>query len=742
MKNEEKFHYALRVVFVSAFCILHPALISLCHAEEFGDISVSAEAMYSGNTFHGYAETRVVLENHSPDRAHRVALIYPNNVWGNYGNCINRVSRSVTLAPGARAAVALFQPPLPVNGDGSIRVEVDNRDEGGVRAPNANNHCNYYSRSGQAATVFISRSLDFDAVGHVLNAGRAAFTAAMATGAPDAGHGGLQPNTWMPDQRRYGQTNWLELDYATPQTINKISVHSSQPLMPSGFIALKGISGTNLVRLPLSAGRSTGSGWVTEFSFPTTREPAKTVRLDFERTSPYNISVDAVQISGPSGSQWAADARASSYNSSSGSYPRGSIEGLRAETPAAEWSQNWLAYTPFDAVALTEHDLNSAPPVTVAALWNYLQAGGNVFVFGNSGFPDTWRSAVSKPLPDGTEYDEGLGRCFVFAPEDPSKLDPKTVQTLRETVRSAAYYWQSLPRDSGAANAALPVVKSLKIPTRGIVLIMLLFIIVIGPVNLIVLNRRKRRTWMLWTIPAISFATTLLVFAYSLLREGVTPDALITGLTVLNQADHHAATVGAEAFYCPLTPSGGLHFDSTTEATPLVPVGSGSGTAREVDWTQSQHLSHGWVSARIPAYFHVRESKTRRERLQIERENGHWQVVNGLGAPVQSLWFADANGKIYQANRVTAGGKIFLRASNAKISEQLGAPGLDHDLGFTLTRAGELSASVDKYLLPDTYIAVLNGNPFLENALGSAASPKRTRSSAVVFGILERTESK
>jgi len=32
---------------------------------------------------------------------------------------------------------------------------------------------------------------------------------------------------------------------------------------------------------------------------------------------------------------------------------------------------------------------------------------------------------------------------------------------------------------------------------------------------------------------------------------------------------------------------------------------------------------------------------------------------------------------------------------------------------------------------------VLDGNPFIENALGSAASAKRTKSSAVVFGILD-----
>ena len=46
-----------------------------------------------------------------------------------------------------------------------------------------------------------------------------------------------------------------------------------------------------------------------------------------------------------------------------------------------------------------------------------------------------------------------------------------------------------------------------------------------------------------------------------------------------DQTSHRAATIGGEAFYCPLTPSGGLHFDFGTEATPLVSIGYGSGTA-------------------------------------------------------------------------------------------------------------------------------------------------------------------
>jgi len=733
--------------------IFTAALLSvstLCGADQFGDISVDPNAIYTGNTFHGYAEMHVNLENLSHSKMHLVTLVYPNNASGNYGNNISRLSRTVKLEPGTREVVSLLQPPLPAQGDGSIRVEVDNRREGVVRAPNANNHCNYYSRGGQAATVFISRSLDFDAVERLFQANHGAFTAAMAVGAPDARSRGYQPTTWMPDTRRSGQTNWLELDYATPQIVDKIVIYNTPP-SSSGFVELVGVSGTNVAKIPMASGRSTssGPGWTTEFLFASTSVPVKTVRLNFEKQPPYNIAIDAVQISGPSGSQWAVDARASSdNNASAGSYARGrgmnadSVESLRAESPASAWSDNWLAYSPFDAVVLNAADMSSMPPSVLGAIGDYLQAGGNVVLSGRTNLPPAWHPWRNQNLQDGVDYGIGFGCCFTFNSENPSVLDPKSVQTLRDAVRDAAHYWQTLPDDSGSANSVLPIVENLKIPTRGIVIIMLAFVIIIGPVNIIYLNRRKRRTWMLWTIPAISFATTLLVFAYSLLREGITPDTRIVGLTLLDQASHRAATIGGTAFYCPLTPSAGLHFDYKTEATPLVRIGNGSGTSREVDWTQSQQFQRGWVSARVPAHFHLRKSETRRERIQVVNENGKLQIVNGLGAPIKSLWIADADMNFYEAENVAAGQKAGLIPSKVtQHSGKTGPVGLWHEIGFA-AKADSLNDGAGKFLMANTYIAVLDGNPFIENALGSASSLKRTKSSAVVFGILESPETR
>ncbi len=732
-------------------------------AEEFGDISVSAAAMYTGNTFHGYGEMRVTLENHSHSKTHSVTLTFPNNAWNN-GNSLGRLARTVKLEPEAREIVPLLQPPLPANGDSQIRVEVDGRREGLIMAPNANGHCNFNSR-GEAATVFVSRSLDFDAVQSMINpeavAGTvrgAASPAAQAAGAPGAFRSGRKDLSaaWMPNPRS-GSGQWLEVDYVPTQTAEKITIHSIQAPLRTGSITLTADSGTNLLTALMSAGKNIsdhGQGWNAEFTFPPTAAPVKTVRIDFGTMSPHVIAIDGVQISGPAGSQWAATARASSENTTPAgttTYPPGyrpagsgaeTIETLRAESPVSEWSENWLAYTPFDAMVLNAADLAAMSPAIFAALGDYVHAGGNIVLLGKKDLPAAWQPARMKKLPGGAEYEIGFGSGFLFGADNPAGLGDQDRQRLRDAVRGSARYWQTLPADSGAANAAMPVVENLKIPTRGIVVIMLAFIIIIGPVNIYLLNRRQRRTWMLWTIPAISLVTTLIVFAYSLVREGITPDTRIAGLTVIDQASHHATTIGATAFYCPLTPSGGLRFDYETEATPLVSRGYGSGTSREVDWTQSQHLQHGWISARVPAHFHLRKSETRRERIQILNENGKLQIVNGLSAPIKSLWVADAEMNLYAATGVAAGQKAGLIPSPAQpAADKTGAGGLLRELTYA-ARTDPLAGGAGRFLTPNSYIAVLDGNPFIENALGPAASAKRTKSSAVVYGNLEAAEVK
>ena len=75
-----------------------------------------------------------------------------------------------------------------------------------------------------------------------------------------------------------------------------------------------------------------------------------------------------------------------------------------------------------------------------------------------------------------------------------------------------------------------------------------------------------------------------------------------------------------------------------------------------------------------------------------------------------------------------------LRAAVGSSSAQRGSQALLQSLSYAAHDPGEDATG---YLRPGTYIAVLDGNPFIENALGQAARAKRTQSTAVVYGILD-----
>jgi hypothetical protein len=359
-----------------------------------------------------------------------------------------------------------------------------------------------------------------------------------------------------------------------------------------------------------------------------------------------------------------------------------------------------------------------------------------VIILGTDQAPFAWNPLVSRTNDIGKGV--GFGTVFPLSAAAPAEVSVPTARSLREAIMNSAQYWPSLPRDSAAANGKLPVVDSLKIPVRGITVIMLLFIIIVGPLNIFILARKNRRIWLLWTIPAISLLTTLLVFVYSLVREGITPNSRIAGLTLLDQTGHHAETYGAAGFYCPLTPSDGLRFDNETEVTPLVAFGGAeSGSAREVDWTQTQHFQRGWVTSRVPAQFHLRKSEVRRERLEWQRARDGWQVINGLGAPIKSLWLADHDMNFYKAENIPAGQPATLTPAKGPVTPaKQGPEALLRDRGYVIESMIDDDEAFT-VLQPGAYIAVLDGNPFIENALGAAASPKRTRSASVVYGILD-----
>jgi hypothetical protein len=432
--------------------------------------------------------------------------------------------------------------------------------------------------------------------------------------------------------------------------------------------------------------------------------------------------------------------------SASGSYsgnaaPPDALVMLRSDVAVAQWSPNWLGYSCYDAILVTAQEAVQMPEQVQAAIRRYVECGGMLLVHGTS-LPAVFTQGGASDGQGG--YYVGLGRVAATS----TRGEPTWKDTYRRLVSRPPETYHPVQRPGQLREL---LVGETAVPVRGLFFLLLVFAVGIGPVNIWLLSRYRRRIWLWWNVPAISVATCLAVFGYSMFSEGWSSRGRTATLTVLDERCHRATTIGYISYYCPLTPSRGLHFGADTEVTTLPrndprynynPYRRGGEELGPsfVDWSADQHLTSGWISARVPAYFQIRKNEDRRERLSVETTaDGHVKVVNALGADIRLLRVADATGHMFEGRNIPAGAEYTLTSVHG--SAMLKPDTLRSTFAIT-EWLGQLdswqkSDRLDQLVAPGGYAAVLVRSPFIESPLAGAGSEDTV---AIVCGTSKSPE--
>lgn len=405
----------------------------------------------------------------------------------------------------------------------------------------------------------------------------------------------------------------------------------------------------------------------------------------------------------------------------------------------AEWSANWLALTRHDAIVLREAELRDATPPVRLAIERFTRAGGTLVVFEAATAPEDCAAIEIRP---DTLYvcREGFGTRFVTTAPEPAPFVATEVGGWVESMRDSfkpfadpSMAWGGGPFRGGVVPTnAFRVVDELTVPVRGLFVAMTLFAIVAGPVNLVILSKKNRRIWVLWTLPLLSIATCVVVIVYASFSEGWMRVVKTEAVTLLDSKTREATTIGWTGYYATVAPSDGLRFGPETELTPF---GGARQNELTMDWTRGQQLKQGWLTSRVSSSFRIRKSETRRERIEFrEREGGGLDALNGLGAPIAHLWVATPAGELLVAGPIAPGASAQLRRGTPGPLSPNGNPARTIWSADWLTARTNVATTPHAYLTPGSWLASVDGAPFVEDALDGLQTRKQQ---SIVLGDLE-----
>lgn len=307
---------------------------------------------------------------------------------------------------------------------------------------------------------------------------------------------------------------------------------------------------------------------------------------------------------------------------------------------------DWRMFTSFSLIIVdAESGTGAGMSAEVQeALRQYVFAGGSVIVAAADSLPSGPLRDLGRKAGD-ERLEHGLGSLLAI-PALGSDLG-MLPQRIAQLPQVGVGLWPST-----ADMYPLQNIEGLgRAPVKIFVLVILAFAILVGPVNFVILKRKRRPLLSLLIVPLAGFGTTAVILAYGAFHDGFGVRGAITTCTVLDQSEHAAVSVQARTLFAGIAPS-----EMTMEPGTLLlshRAGRNRGSYRHDEWpdrwnleVDSQRLDGGILPSRTVTPLLTVQQGAVRERLTVRRSGDTLEVLpDGGFAPVGDVLLRDLDGK-------------------------------------------------------------------------------------------------
>lgn len=391
------------------------------------------------------------------------------------------------------------------------------------------------------------------------------------------------------------------------------------------------------------------------------------------------------------------------------------------------------AYTSLHAVVLDVE--GGAPPRSqLDAILAWTRAGGVLAITGRGARefvakePALERWSESRFVVDGDAalpvFVMGLGTLITA--EGTNRLgEAETVNVLNDAIEELA------PLDGRARREFDLPLPGTEVPFRALTLLLVLFAILVGPVNLILVRRSKRPALLLFTIPAIAIVFSVGLVGYGILAQGLQVRATSTTVGVLDQRAHQGSSEERREVFAGLATGSGLELGagSVVLRDQIGPPDYRQRREYRVDHGESVALSGSWLPVRTTTRFRVTTDRASRGRIEVEHDASGWKIVNGLDVTVTRLLLRDADGELHAFQGPIVPGRTAPAAAIGPNADEIREFQDAHVLANPVTAGGFLPAG--------TWIARVEGSPLID-PLG--LDYEADRGAHVLLGVMDLAE--
>jgi hypothetical protein len=317
----------------------------------------------------------------------------------------------------------------------------------------------------------------------------------------------------------------------------------------------------------------------------------------------------------------------------------------------------WLAFSGYDSVIMTDTDWSDASAGGRNAILSWVRLGGQLIVF-STGKP----TLASLGIPENPGY----GSCLVKSIGADLKLPAAyTVKLASGSDNPVRHRINSIREDFKKSWPLQDYFGKRGFDYSLLIVVLIIFSILVGPVNLFVFAKSGMRHRLFFTTPLISLATSLVLIAVIVLQDGFGGDGVRRVLMEVSPDDGgNAAYVHQEQF----SRSGILARSSFTvdPACFLAPVPiaksrwarytldyntrgnfglqpGGGKLAASGDWWQSRS-EHGHVLSAVVA-----------TRGRIEATDTPETLVSTFDFPLDALYYLDPSNQWHRAENIATG---------------------------------------------------------------------------------------